>query len=84
MKKQLYAVEVSTFATVKSKVLVEASSREDALKKVKNIDTDASGLTDSDGNPIEGLGDLIWKYDHMSEESVDAGKINVSISHVVK
>lgn len=81
--KKRFAVSVYATAVVKSKVIVEADSKEEALSKARNVAYEPFEMTDIDGNPIEGVGDLIWKYDQMGDENGTDPVINVQISHEV-
>lgn len=71
-----YVMEVTCYAEVKTRVVVDARSLDEALNLAESIDVNPEVIdkvTSADGQPIEGLGDLDWKYSEMSPESIAAG-----------
>lgn len=70
--KKIFRVQVSTYALVKSTVLVEAESSEGAILLAKNLIDEPQFVFDDLGQQIEGLGDLVWRYEEMTLDSVDA------------
>jgi hypothetical protein len=69
--KNRYIVEVVAKAYVTSKVIVEASSQEEAEAMADKLAFEPYGLTDIDNSPIEGVGDLVWAYRELDVEETN-------------
>lgn len=67
--KKRFVVDVYATATVKSQVIVDADDKEEAARIAIDVAHNPYGITDLNNTPIEGIGDLVWKYERMGDDS---------------
>lgn len=82
MSKKVYRMEIYGKAVVKTTIQVEASGSDEAEKIAADLGMNIPEgvvVKDAEGNPIEGIGDLVWTYESMEPEDNE-----VLDSHILK
>lgn len=74
-----FKVEVRIIATSMATVYVEAENAIQAVKKAQKMHLEPDDITDSNGNAIEGIGDIHWVHDGVDTDSYPV-KISAEIS----